>query len=875
MSATCEAPVPPQLDLGHLRIKERLKWSDLPAEVIENVMRYLGPAELKIYRHMDKKSSAEATRFLFDTLVFDDDLTRVKLHDMELALTSPNCSFSKHVKIVQQHSSGDWTLKKIMTSNRCLAPVEFSSRVLHFEDMKFFFSEASECYRELSWRLPRVQELELGFTFGPTCWSPGFKPNGLVRMEEQKDLTVAILHGFFPKLTNLTLNHVVAPRDKLLTFLKRHKASLRHLTFRELHLEMPMERDMGPYNVLTGTTQFLLLLREELTLDQICFRKRIWVHALVDRNPMGLLYLDIEHGIHDWRRYDRDGWPTVDPDGGEAVKKTESLRHNFQEYICHRGDLPWKRMQPYVRDILQGSMPSVNDCFVVQQETGNLQYIQVESDDTWRALPASVGLANPPNILQFLRIDILTRMTQRLLDLALGFCIGVAICIIWRHEIATCTRCAGEKLTARDPTTESFDQQHEVSQKPKTPRAHAHRHGATWKDLPLEVIGKIMRHQETRDVGQLRLVERRARYEGARVLFHTLDFTFVAPEVPERRLKRARGLARKNGTKDDIQSYVKHFDYARLTYPSTRNLAKLVAFFPKMRPSSVLLGSIAGGDAVDLFSGGRRVCQFLENVRRFRLVLADRPFQWAWPSPEVARGCRNWAYLIPLLNDLHFGFAFEPRCRLETFSDKPAQDQRKLVAAFLSNTFPRLTVLSLQSLVASDTDLLGFLRRHKQTLRQLTFWDLHLDVSEKVEEGNAAVHAVNVLMHIMRFFLLLRKEFKLEELRIRGGLHVCWKRGGKYGRHASLTVNMWDGDRADETYSSYVRRSNGKLRCMLEEYVCHRGDFPFRALRSHVDPITEGTITSLAEWFIIPNPPEEPIRLSLDSDESWVVTCSH
>ncbi len=215
------------------------------------------------------------------------------------------------------------------------------------------------------------------------------------------------------------------------------------------------------------------------------------------------------------------------------------------------------------------------------------------------------------------------------------------------------------------------------------------------------------------------------------------------------------------------------------------------------------------------------ILPMLSEVKRFKLTFRNW-FNWFDSSNIIKlweftnKLWRNLSMAFPQLQDLWLGFdGIPPRSRSSTEA-RPQGCERYIVPATMikSLLFPqysRLVSLTLENVCTSLTDLQDFIRRHATTLKTIRFENLLID-GERFPIGK-------ILGSMMKLILFLHNETALETMSFEG----C------FSDHEN---------KGEILHCAYPNRP-----CLLrqvENYICHRGEFPFKVLQPYLKNLAEG-----------------------------------
>ncbi|OAG41944.1 hypothetical protein AYO21_03947 [Fonsecaea monophora] len=164
---------------------------------------------------------------------------------------------------------------------------------------------------------------------------------------------------------------------------------------------------------------------------------------------------------------------------------------------------------------------------------------------------------------------------------------------------------------------------------------------------------------------------------------------------------------------------------------------------------------------------------------------------------------------------------------------------------------PSLTTLTLENTAVRLDELCNFITRHSQPLRSLTIINMRL--------SNTGTSSPGILAVVLKLISFLNKETQLD--------------------HFSMQGTFLDSD--DETRLLCCPKSGtGSILHELEEYVCHRGAFPFhnseillQALDTYWPRSGRAEEETVASDKELPRPSlrDCTVEVTLQSDDSWYV----
>ncbi|KIX99493.1 uncharacterized protein Z520_05069 [Fonsecaea multimorphosa CBS 102226] len=150
---------------------------------------------------------------------------------------------------------------------------------------------------------------------------------------------------------------------------------------------------------------------------------------------------------------------------------------------------------------------------------------------------------------------------------------------------------------------------------------------------------------------------------------------------------------------------------------------------------------------------------------------------------------------------------------------------------------PRLTSLTLENTAVRLGELCGFIVRHSGQLRSLTI------VNMRLHEAGMAIRGV--LATVMKLISFLHTETQLDQFVLQGTFQ---------GLHAQLLC---------------CPQGKGSILHDLQEYVCHRGEFPFCSIETSWE-----CATPVADNVTIPDPRNCRANITIGSDASWYFEAS-
>ncbi|KAJ9617219.1 hypothetical protein H2200_000940 [Cladophialophora chaetospira] len=163
-----------------------------------------------------------------------------------------------------------------------------------------------------------------------------------------------------------------------------------------------------------------------------------------------------------------------------------------------------------------------------------------------------------------------------------------------------------------------------------------------------------------------------------------------------------------------------------------------------------------------------------------------------------------------------------------------------------SQTFNNLKTVTLDNLYIQTGSLLAFVDRHTQTLKSLTLRNVALGPMYHGWPG--ITRSKNIMPLVIQVIMRLRDKLHLESFTLEGDLH--------------------------DTLGNVLKvckRGRGSLLYEVEQYVCHRGEFPFVFLAPYLSHIKQGMIrydNDKAAWCR--NIRGAVLHITTETDESWM-----
>ena len=168
------------------------------------------------------------------------------------------------------------------------------------------------------------------------------------KFEHAIDTTSTLLRCTWPRLKTVAFRRLTldASEDDFPEFLQRHQSVLKALTLESLHFYYsPTAHDL--LDSLAVVLRFILLLGKEGRLDRMCFVHEIairYLHDSLSHKNRGIFIRQAGEAFHKGTTYEEEVEHPTSVQG--------SLRHEIEEYICHRGQLPFHGVRPYVQRVI-------------------------------------------------------------------------------------------------------------------------------------------------------------------------------------------------------------------------------------------------------------------------------------------------------------------------------------------------------------------------------------------------------------------------------------------------------------------------------------------------------------------------------------------
>ncbi|OAP64635.1 hypothetical protein AYL99_00607 [Fonsecaea erecta] len=156
------------------------------------------------------------------------------------------------------------------------------------------------------------------------------------------------------------------------------------------------------------------------------------------------------------------------------------------------------------------------------------------------------------------------------------------------------------------------------------------------------------------------------------------------------------------------------------------------------------------------------------------------------------------------------------------------------------NAWSRLNSLTLENIAVEVKDLSNFIARHSELLRSLTIINIHLRETDRISGG--------ILSSMMKLISFLNRETRLDHFALIG------------------TFLGPDGDTL-----TCCPKGKGSILHDLNEYVCHRGEFPFCSPKIFLQDVDTywPSATVAGNKVTIPGPRHCRVEIILGSDDSW------
>ena len=355
-----------------------------------------------------------------------------------------------------------------------------------------------------------------------------------------------------------------------------------------------------------------------------------------------------------------------------------------------------------------------------------------------------------------------------------------------------------------------------------------------WEKLPLEVAGFVLKSLDSSDLKSCRLLSKSIAEEATRHLFSTIQ---LGPDIES--YKHATSLIKY----PSFAKHIRHLVYKSSEICDPQNIRYLVKSMKFRQLSSISLTELGYAEAVYLFSMDEQREGVLANVNR--LVLTFNNFGPAAHSflkhlrREMSQVSRNLLTRLPQVHNIELGFSTRSS-RYDCFADWKVT--KSGTEYLLSLNFAQLTTLTLENVFTTEDALLGFVVRHRKTLRSLTLRKINLDVTE---EYPRYLPGSQGLKNIMRLMIGLNRNAFLDHVSLQRAIDVCALHDRRANNGYDIVLGQ-NGEALDDGSPA-----TGSLRQKLEDFICHRADFPFHFLRPYIDDLAEGKLESESNRFIL------------------------
>ncbi len=346
----------------------------------------------------------------------------------------------------------------------------------------------------------------------------------------------------------------------------------------------------------------------------------------------------------------------------------------------------------------------------------------------------------------------------------------------------------------------------------------------TWEELPSEVVGQVMKHLDIPDLKSCRLLNKITASEAAPYLFSTLR---AGPD--DSSFERAEKY-----TKLEVAKYIRCLEFQGSEGGDSKRLTCVMLDLQCHRITSVSLVGLGLGETLCfLFCAKHREQRraLLTNVTKMTITFkrikgtGTLYTHFADPIGKVAPWA-SCALSEPLsqLQELEIGFSGIPNYHQPAFSA-----QKSLSDFLLRLKLDKLRSLTLLDVPTSPDELVETLKRQKTTLRSLTLRNVYLCCAVEGECPEIG--------KLVRFILLLNKELQLDHMSLQGELQVG---------DPVLDYKVYCRQAGDATVHGPAA---GSLRQNIEDFICHRGDFPFPVLEPYASGILDESIESHCGTF--------------------------
>jgi hypothetical protein len=280
-----------------------------------------------------------------------------------------------------------------------------------------------------------------------------------------------------------------------------------------------------------------------------------------------------------------------------------------------------------------------------------------------------------------------------------------------------------------------------------------------------------------------------------------------------------------------------------------------------LRPISIDLTSLYWWEFYNI-SHIPHLNDLLSRVTRFKLTLQVETFDR--PRCRLRAASKYWAnglieYLGQLprhllaVENLWLGFDSMPSMD-RTVDPVRAYALRKMTALFLRSLKPgasyaNLRILTLENMATTIMELSGFFLTHASSLKSLTLANMYL------KRSRARSVDAGILRSMIRIIMFLNQSLNLSSMAMHGTFR-------------------------DHTGVSLVCSAQGPGTILhhVEEYICHREDFPLRTahnVKQHEETEDQGSPRLDGHSFIAAEPENNiTIDQAIDMDESWYLEVS-
>ena len=350
-----------------------------------------------------------------------------------------------------------------------------------------------------------------------------------------------------------------------------------------------------------------------------------------------------------------------------------------------------------------------------------------------------------------------------------------------------------------------------------------------WEKLPLEVVWHILKFLNRSDLRSCRLLNKSTTEEATRLLFSTLEF---GPRVST--YKRAILIEHPRFGK-----YIRNFDYQSVWeyYPDHHpdNLRRVIESIKTRQFDSVSLTRIGLADAIYLFSADEQRESVFKNAKELNLIFngyESHDDAFLEHLDEVlCQVSRNLLAKLSRVQNITFGFSKGHNFVWEA--------RTAMTEHLLSLNFPELTTLTLENVITTQDGLIDFLVRHRTTLRSLTLSGLALDASKDFPKTLVLNRGFG---SILRLLVSINRETSLGHVSLQKRIEVHAVNDNTI--HWGYPVVF----RRNDEMKSPTKNS---MRQKLEDFLCHRAEFPFYFLRPYMDDLAEGKLRTNSGVVIV------------------------